>query len=97
MKTVNAIRSFVTFSPAWSNAFMAFEVREDGKVWSSMVFCSSAWFNYSRSKKYGYKEFVLPAEDTWSRFCSQPTNFKSIEDACMHNELGDGNVMIQYG
>ena len=78
MKIVAVTGKFVTVCGAWSNSFIAFEMREDGKVWGLTVFSPSAWWRFRRG------EFRIPARETWDVIDAQPTPFASIEDALDH-------------
>lgn len=78
MQTVEVMEMFVTVCPAWPNSFLAFETREDGKVWGMTVFCASAWWNW----RHG--EFTVPARSTWHITESSPTAFSSLDAAVKH-------------
>jgi hypothetical protein len=78
MQTVDVVGAFITVCGAWSNEFLAFEMREDGKVWGLTVFYPSAW------RQFRYGEAAVPARETWDVIHAQPTPFASMKAALDH-------------
>lgn len=78
MQTVDVVGAFVTVCGAWTNSFLAFEMREDGKVWGLTVFYPSAWTRFRQG------EFRIPARETWDVIHAEPTPFASMKIALDH-------------
>lgn len=78
MQTVDVIEVFATVCGAWTNSFLTFEMREDGKVWGLTVFYPSAWTRFRQG------EFRIPARETWDVIDARPTPFASLKDALDH-------------
>jgi hypothetical protein len=78
MQTVDVVGAFITVCGAWSNEFLAFEMREDGKVWGLIVFSPNAW------RRFRYGEEAVPARETWDVIHAQPTSFTSMKAALDH-------------
>jgi hypothetical protein len=78
MQTVDVVGAFITVCGAWSNSFLAFEMREDGKVWGLTVFYPGAW------RRFRYSEDAVPARETWDVIHAQPTPFASMKAALDH-------------
>jgi hypothetical protein len=78
MQTVDVVGAFITVCGAWSNEFLAFEMREDGKVWGLIVFYPGAW------RQFRYGEEAVPARETWDVIHAQPTSFTSMKAALDH-------------
>jgi len=78
MQTVDVFGAFITVCGAWSNSFLAFEMREDGKVWGLTVFYPGAWREFRRG------ENPVPARETWNVIRAQPTSFPSMKAALDH-------------
>ena len=78
MQTVDVVGAFITVCGGDSNSFLAFEMREDGKVWGVLVFYPGAW------RHFRYGKNAVPARETWDVIHAQPTAFASMKAALDH-------------